>query len=203
MVLSDRQIQEALKKKRITIDPVPPADHYNASAVDLRLGRQLFNLRSLDKLQAEAKADAPAGYEPSIEIDLSTLKIVDFLRKYAEEIASYHGYWVLPPQHFALGITEEWVELPRKSKIAGRVEGRSSLARLGLVIHMTAPTIHCGFAGNIVLEMYNFGPYPLRLTPGFNICQLILERVEQRPSEELSSVHMHQTSVVSRAKPSR
>ena len=203
MVLSDREIQDALKRKQITIDPIPLFDDYNASAVDLRLGKQLFSLRSLEELHAEAKEGTPAGVEPSIEIDLSTLKIVDFLNRYANEIPLRNGHWILPPHHFALGITHERVGLPRRSKIAGRVEGRSSFARLGLVIHMTAPTIHCGFDGHIVLEMYNFGPYPLRLTPGFKICQLILERLGIRPNEELKSVHMHQTSVVSKAKSSR
>lgn len=66
-------------------------------------------------------------------------------------------------------MTKEFVEIPKGSKIAARVEGKSSLARTGLTIHMTAPTIHADFSGTIALEMYNFGVYPVRLRPGMRI----------------------------------
>jgi dCTP deaminase len=56
------------------------------------------------------------------------------------------------------------------------VEGKSSLARLGLAIHVTAPTIHGGFSGNIQLEVINYGPLPIKLRPGMKICQLIFEQ---------------------------
>jgi dCTP deaminase len=193
MVLSDREIVKALEDQLIVIEPKPTAERYNASAVDLTLGAELFRLRDLSELQAEE----PGGVEHSIEIDLSTLKIKDFLAKYSRPMPQHQsGYWVLGRHQFALGITHERIELPRKSKIAARVEGRSTLARLGLVIHMTAPTIHCGFAGNIVLEMHNFGPYPLRLRPGLEVCQLVLERVGKQPRAPLTTSFMNQSSVV-------
>jgi dCTP deaminase len=197
MVLSDGEIAKAIKDGFIVIDPPPTLERFNASAVDLTLGSELFRLRDLQDVLAEE----PPGVEHSIEIDLSTLKIRDFLAKYARPMPLHpKGYWILNQQQFALGITHERVELPRKSKIAARVEGRSTLARLGLVVHMTAPTIHCGFAGNIVLEMYNFGPYPLRLRPGFEICQIILERLGKKPSAELTTDFMNQSSVVAKSK---
>jgi dCTP deaminase len=93
------------------------------------------------------------------------------------------GSFVLKPNKFALGQTREYVELKKRSKIAARVEGRST----GLTIHMTAPTIHCGFPGRIVLEMYNFGAYPLRLRPNMSICQLILERLGKVPEMEIQT----------------
>lgn len=69
---------------------------------------------------------------------------------YARPVELYpDGYFLLERNDFRLAITHERVELPKESKIAARVEGRSTLARLGLAVHMTAPTIHCGFAGNI------------------------------------------------------
>jgi dCTP deaminase len=200
MILSDAEIIDALDDEAIAIEPRPTLERYNASAVDLTLGNELFRLRPLEELEAELEGTLPVGVKPSIEIDLSTLKIRDFLNKYArkEDLGS-KGYWILKPQSFALGITQERVELPKKSKIAARVEGRSTLARLGLVIHMTAPTIHCGFSGNIVLEMYNFGPYPLQLRPGFEICQLVLERLGKKPAADLTTSFMNQTSVVAKA----
>jgi dCTP deaminase len=200
MVLSDEEITQALDGGLIVIEPRPTLERFNASAVDLTLGAELFRLRDLPELVAEE----PPGVEHSIEIDLATLKIRDFLAKYAQPMLLHaEGYWVLQRQQFALGITHERVELPRKSKIAARVEGRSTLARLGLVVHMTAPTVHCGFAGNIVLEMYNFGPYPLRLRPGLEICQLVLERLGKQPSAELTTAFMNQSSVVAKSSRSR
>ncbi len=67
------------------------------------------------------------------------------------------------------------MELPIQSRIAARVEGKSSLARLGLGIHVTAPTIHAGFKGEIQLEIAHHGTIPVRLTVGMKVCQLIFE----------------------------
>jgi deoxycytidine triphosphate deaminase len=71
MALSDREILTALESGSISLDPIPTPERYNASAVDLTLGDELFRLRDLSELQAEE----PTGVEHSIEIDLSTLKI--------------------------------------------------------------------------------------------------------------------------------
>jgi dCTP deaminase len=61
---------------------------------------------------------------------------------------------------------------------------------------MTAPTIHAGFEGRIVLEMYNFGPYPLRIRPGeFAVCQLIFERLERAPGSQVKASYRGQKSI--------
>jgi dCTP deaminase len=83
-----------------------------------------------------------------------------------------------------------------RSKIAARVEGRSTLARLVLAIHMTAPTIHAGFEGRIVLEMYNFGPYPFAAsTQEFGVCQLIFERLGRVPGGQVKTTNKGQKSI--------
>ena len=106
------------------------------------------------------------------------------------------GSFILHPHKFVLGSTREHIDLPRKSKIAARVEGRSTLARLGLVVHLTAPTIHAGFSGVIVLEMYNFGNYPLRLHPGrVAICQLIFEQLGRIPKGPVRTTYKGQKGV--------
>ena len=79
------------------------------------------------------------------------------------------------PHIFILGRTKEVVKLPPTSRVAARVEGKSSLARLGLIVHFTAPTIHSGFNNSIRLEIMNHGPLPVRLRAGMRICQLIFE----------------------------
>ena len=82
------------------------------------------------------------------------------------------------PGHI-LAQTREKIKSNPQARLAARVEGRSSLARIGLIVHLTAPTIHAGFEGNITLEIINFGPFHLRLVPReTRICQLIFERLE-------------------------
>jgi dCTP deaminase len=99
----------------------------------------------------------------------------------------------IQPGMFLLGWTVEKIQLPHTSRIAARVEGKSSLARIGIGVHVTAPTIHAGFgyrpndpsfSGNpIQLEIWNTGPFRIRLTEGLRICQLIFEEVHGTPSK--------------------
>ena len=67
--------------------------------------------------------------------------------------------------------------------LAARVEGKSSLARFGLMVHITAPKIDPGYSGRITLEMFNLGPFPLKLTNGMYICSLTFERLG-RPARQ-------------------
>ena len=89
--------------------------------------------------------------------------------------------WVFKPDRLVLAWTAEYVELKPHARPAGRVEGKSGLARLGIAVHVTAPTIHAGFEGRIRLEMFNHGPIPVRLRVGMRICQLILEQTLGTP----------------------
>jgi len=90
------------------------------------------------------------------------------------------GGFALEPGRFVLSNTLERINLPiisGETCYSARVEGRSSYARIGLLIHFTAPTIHAGFKGTITLELMNFGKNPIILYPEINICQLIFEKV--------------------------
>ncbi len=88
---------------------------------------------------------------------------------------------------FALGITRDTIGLPidpqQSTCLAARIEGKSSRARCGLLIHFTAPTVHPGFNGRLVLEMINLGPAVILLTPGMYIAQLIVEEVKGIPRQ--------------------
>ena len=68
-----------------------------------------------------------------------------------------------------------------QTSLAARVEGKSSYARCGVLVHFTAPTIHAGFAGTITLELANLGPLPVMLYPNAPICQLVVEEVLGTP----------------------
>lgn len=101
---------------------------------------------------------------------------------------------MLKPQGFVLGWTAEEVVLPEFSRIAARVEGKSSLARLGVGVHVTAPTIHCGFTGSIQLEIFNFGPHSVVLSSGMRVCQLIFEQTYGTPMKGYSGLFSGQTN---------
>lgn len=170
MILSDLAIQQALRNKNLIIDPAPLPEHYNTTSVDLRLGNIL---KMWDHI--------PKGL--SFVVNYDDVKIPT-LAKYAKDAPlDSDGCFTLKPQQFILAQTLEKLGLPLSSNLAARVEGRSSLARLGVVVHLTAPTIHADFGGSVgsplALEIFNMGPFHIRIEPGVSkICQIIVERVE-------------------------
>ena len=87
-----------------------------------------------------------------------------------------------------LAWTKEYLPLPVHSRLAARVEGKSSLARLGVGIHITAPTIHAGFSGQLQLEIVNHGAAPIVLREGMRICQLIIETTLGAPEKGYSGL---------------
>jgi dCTP deaminase len=98
----------------------------------------------------------------------------------------------LDPKEFVLAWTHEVVEIPIHSRLAARVEGKSSLARLGIGVHLTAPTIHCGFRGPIQLEILNAGPHQIILDAGMRICQLIFEMTMGTPEKGYQGLFLNQ-----------
>ena len=179
MILSDTSIKRALHEGRLVIDPNPTTDGrspFDRSSVDLRLGPYL----RIPKEGLAISVD-PASGNPS-----TTLKTL-----YEETEIRPDGVFVLEKLRLVLGITLERIKLPlpheidpavlEKGWLAGRVEGKSSLARFGLLVHFTAPTIHPGFDGHITLEIMNLGPSPIILRQGMPMCQLILELVDGVP----------------------
>ncbi len=191
MILSDGEIEEALGNGEIVIDPPPSEDQFTTSAVDLHLGDEILELKTFEQLQSEE----PDGVIRPILIDPGEIDIYPYLQKYAKPVPrASDGSFMLPPHKFVLGKTLEKIKLPRT--IAARVEGRSTLARLGLVVHLTAPTIHAGFSGRIILEMCNFGTYPLQIQPkNLEICQLIFERLGREPKGPVRTVYVDQETI--------
>ncbi len=190
MILSNDGIREALRLGQIAIDPQPHADQYTTSAVDLVLGDpRLFRIWDRTRLTTPGvRADLNLAQQDFHETAKSFL---------LEAPHDPDGSVVLPPYSIhpshLLVMTRERVCLKREARLAGRVEGRSSYARLGLVVHLTAPTIHAGFVGHITLEMINFGPFYLRLVPfKTRICQLIIERLEGDAAGEPNTAFQNQ-----------
>jgi dCTP deaminase len=139
MILCEREILEALEQKRIYINPTPPRIFFDSTVVDLRLAARLDQWAFLtpDALGTKFRPAHPDFNYTAIEKahtkghDLATA-----------------GPFDLAPRGFVLGYTLEHIYLPHTSRICARVEGKSTLARLGLGVHVTAPTIHAGFGFN-------------------------------------------------------
>ncbi len=185
MILSDREILAALRRQFIRITPEPDSsdpDIWSSTAIDLRLDAKLEVWKSLAGLGAQTTID-PAVTDFDVTALASALAI---------RVDCSHGFEIEPGM-FLLGWTIEKLQLPQTSRIAARVEGKSSLARIGIGVHVTAPTIHAGFGyrpddptflGNpIQLEIWNTGPFKVRLVQGLRICQVIFEEVHGTPSK--------------------
>jgi len=114
-------------------------------------------------------------------------------RGYSEPIQIPSSGYVFRSHTFLLGWTLESIWLSHRSRLAARVEGKSSLARLGIGVHVTAPTIHAGFGYNkddenypgspLQLAIWNVGPLDVKLEAGMPICQLIFEIVDGTPEK--------------------
>jgi dCTP deaminase len=187
MILSDQAIRSAIENGHLIIDPLPPVENFSTTAVDLRLGDQIKiwdeNLFGQDAVRVVLEYD-----------EVSIPKLAGFSR---DAVMEADGSYLLVPRQFVLAQTVERLGFPIGGGLAGRVEGRSSLARLGVVVHLTAPTIHADFGGDagspLTLEIVNLGPFYLSLVPGATrICQLIVERVEGEPGAGLNSVFRDQ-----------
>ncbi|KQX61990.1 dCTP deaminase [Angustibacter sp. Root456] len=154
MLLSDRDITAEIDAGRVVLDPYDPA-MLQPSSVDIRLDR-FFRLFDNHKY---AVID-PAEDQP----DLTRLVEVDPDEPF-----------VLHPGEFVLGSVYETVTLP--DDVAARVEGKSSLGRLGLLTHATAGFIDPGFSGHVTLELSNVATLPIKLWPGMKIGQLCFFRL--------------------------
>jgi len=176
-VLSDGTIRRLVDEGRIVIKPWDP-DLVQPASVDLRLGDS-FRVFSNHKIPA---IDLRDGTPPGLTEEVKTSPVDGF---------------VIHPGEFCLGRTEEWVELP--GDVVARIEGKSSLGRLGLIVHATAGFIDPGWKGTLTLELNNLTRVPIRLYPGQLIAQLSfmgLDRPAERPygSKELGSHYQGQVA---------
>jgi len=159
VLLSDRDILAEIDAKRVQLDPFDAA-MVQPSSVDVRLDRffRVFENHKYPHID-------PAEEQP----DLTRLVEPD-----AEEP------FILHPGEFVLGSTYELVSLP--DDVAARLEGKSSLGRLGLLTHSTAGFIDPGFSGHVTLELSNVATLPIKLWPGMKIGQLCFFRLSS-PAE--------------------
>ncbi|MDF2976408.1 MAG: dcd [Actinomycetospora sp.] len=160
MLLSDRDIRAEIAAGRVGLDPFD-ATLLQPSSVDLRLDRHFRTFNN----------HAYTHIDPALQQDDLTRMV---------EPPGPDEAFVLHPGEFVLGSTYEVISLP--DDIAGRLEGKSSLGRLGLLTHSTAGFIDPGFSGHVTLELSNVANLPIRLWPGMKVGQLCLFRLSS-PAE--------------------
>ena len=160
-VLSDGTIRRLVEEGRIRIDPWD-AGMIQPASVDLKLGP---SFRVFHNFRVE-----------SIDLAKPPTNLTEHVQVGPDES------FVIHPGEFVLGRTEEWVELP--DDLVARIEGKSSLGRLGLIVHATAGFVDPGFKGTLTLEITNLTRVPIVLWPGKPIAQLsfmTLDRPAERP----------------------
>lgn len=161
MRLCDKDIEQHLKDGDIVITPTPDSSMISGVSVDIRLGNEFRVFQ-----------DHTAPYidlsGPKVEVQAAMNNVMSDEIVIADEDAFF-----LHPGELALAVTYESVTLP--DNIVGWLDGRSSLARLGLMVHVTAHRIDPGWSGQIVLEFYNSGKLPLALRPKMKIAALNFE----------------------------
>lgn len=157
MILSDRDIRLALERGEIVIEPVHDlALQIQPCSVDLRLGPTFALFRQSSTPLIDPDIHQASDFTETIEI------------KDGES-------FVLHPGEFVLASTVERVVIP--DNLLAKVDGRSSLGRLAILIHATAGFVDPGFRGTITLELSNVGKLPVALRPGMRICQISFEQL--------------------------
>ena len=154
-ILSDKTIKEYLEEGKIVIDPLKYEQQIQPSSVDMRLGDEFKVFKVIRK----------PYIDPKDEEDIA---------EYMESSTVHEGEaFIIHPNEFALATTQEYVKVP--DDLVARVEGRSSMGRLGVTMHVTAGYVDPGFEGRITLEISNIGAMPVALYPGQRVCQLVFE----------------------------
>ncbi|WP_256684668.1 dCTP deaminase [Halococcus qingdaonensis] len=159
MILADGDIRRRLDTGELVIEPLAdPELQIQPASVDLRLGREFLEFQ---------RTNIPCIH-PNSENEVDEYV--------TETVVDEGGEFILHPGDFVLGTTVEHVGVP--DDLIARVEGRSSLGRLAIVIHATAGIVDPGYQGQVTLELSNLGTAPVALTPGMRISQVIFTELK-------------------------
>lgn len=171
MILSDQTILQKLQKGEIKIQPLPTPEQIQPASIDLKLGSEYLS---------------PIHQQETIDIKNNEPK---YQQINGDAI-------LLPAGEFILATTKETITLP--NNLTARVEGRSSIGRLGIAIHITAGFIDAGFTGQITLEIKNQSHNNIILYENMRICQIVFEEMDKpakRPYGECGNKYQNQKGV--------
>jgi len=169
MILSALAIQDEIASGRLSVDPAPTAESYDSDSINVHMGDALYEWKH-----------GSTGVTHSLR--LGAFKYKELERDALITLTpDADGIIVMRPGKFYQADLAERIALP--PGLCAHIEGKSSLARLGFQIHITAPHAHAGWAGVLKLEMINHGPFNLEITPGFEVGQMYFYRIEKPEAE--------------------
>ncbi len=157
MILSDSAIWDLIESRELVIQPILERDQIHSAKVDVRIDNVVYGVKRLEKPSFDVTKDDPKEYTEEKKIP-------------------YKDKLVLHPHDFMTAPIFEMVKLP--NYLVGRLDGRSSLGRLGVIVHATAAGIDPGYSGKIVCELTNVGSLPIEIPPLTRIASISFERVE-------------------------
>ena len=197
MYLSNRDIRWAIQRGLLIVNPPPDEEKtgYDETSIDLHLDDTAKAARVWD-MDAFRGDQARSGN--AAELRLGTFHFKNIAKQYLKEVPegtpdSWNPVFargkevIVKPTGFVLWTTHEWVGTSEDNnpQLICFVNAKSTRARTGVVVHLSAPTIHAGWQGNITLEVVNFGPFDLVLKPGDVIAQLTVATVSSPPDLDL------------------
>lgn len=150
MILSDRDLKEYLKSGKLVVEDLED-DRIQAGWLDLSLGNHFRIFKTTSQPYIDVKDPTDHTEKLTVPDDAP---------------------FIIHPGEFVLGQVKEKIKIP--AELAAYVDGRSSLGRIGIVVHVTSGFVDPGFEGRLVLEMTNVGKMPVALHPGMRICKLVL-----------------------------
>jgi dCTP deaminase len=154
MILSDRDIKSYIKSGKILIEPKLKDEQFQSAWIDLTLGKEF----RIFKITQSALVD------PKNPEEITEMIALDGDKPF-----------IIHPGEFVLGTVNEYIKFP--DDLAGAVDGRSSLGRLGVVVHITSTFVDPGWEGKLVLEITNVGKMPVALYSGMRICKLVFMKL--------------------------
>ena len=188
MYLSDRDLELAIRSGLLLVKPLPA--EFDTTGIDLHLDTiEEAKVWDVERFEADQMA---LGHSPAV-LDLADLDYKTLAGRYTLPIprhdASAPGkvyrigdLVILEPQAFCLWQTKEEVGTPEiDARLICFINGKSTRARTGLIIHLTAPTIHAGWQGKVTLEIANLGPFRLALKEGAAIAQIVVAAISSPP----------------------
>ncbi len=162
MLLSDRDIRHEISARRIVFTPRLQASQIGGASVDLTLDGKFWAFKT--------------GYANSHRpVDLDKVSFADATEEMRQKSI------ILSPGQIVLGITKEKIRLP--ADIMGNLEGRSRYARMGLAVHITSALVQPGSDNHQVLEIVNFAPFPVKISEGMRISQVVFQYLKHPTSK--------------------
>ena len=194
MYLADRELKALLPELRIeTSHPghrFLPSEQIQPCSVDLRVSNYFWKPSRRRRRWRRWPWQPP----PAVDLRAAHVHELDARRDWRPFVLDEGDVETIKPGQILMGRVYERFEVPRSC--AGKIEGRSSYARLGLFVHSTGDFINPGWGGYMPLQLFNAGPYPIRITPFLPICQLKLVRLTSEPEraygqDELGSKYVN------------